>query len=258
MLKIDDYAYTSALRNVHPIEKVGFTFSFLLFTIMTKNLLIACLTFIVMSIGIVYAAKIPFVHYVKLLLLPSFFLISSLFTILFSIAPTNGESLNAIWNVKIGTWKIYISLYNVKQAYHLGGTVLASVSCLYFLILTTPLHQLMWVLQKIKLPILFIELVGLTYRFIFVLLDKMHEIYLAQSSRLGYQNYRVWISSIAQLIVSLFIKSIHSARELQIAIDSRGGDDRLYEVELSLKYNRLHCASIIFSMTGLLAITILT
>lgn len=258
MLKIDDYAYTSALKNVHPIEKVGFTFSFLLFTIMTKNLLIACITFIVMSIGIVLAAKIPFFHYIKLLLLPSFFLISSLIAILISIAPINGESLHAIWNVKMGTWQLYISLYNVKQAYYLGATVLASVSCLYFLILTTPLHQLMWVLQKIKLPILFIELVGLTYRFIFVLLDKMHEIYLAQSSRLGYQNYRVWISSIAQLIVSLFIKSIYSAKELQIAIDSRGGDDRLYEVELSLKYNRLHWASIIFSMAGLLAITFLT
>jgi cobalt/nickel transport system permease protein len=258
MLKIDDYAYSNALRIVHPVEKVGFAFSFLLFTIMTKNFLIACITFIVMSIAIVFAAKVPLVHYVKLLLLPSFFLFSSLIAILVSIAPTNGESLHAIWHVEFGTWKIYISLYNVKQAYHLGATVLASVSCLYFLILTTPFHQLMWVLQKIKVPILLIDLIGLTYRFIFVLLDKMHEIYLAQSSRLGYRNYRVWISSIAQLIVSLFIKSIHSARDLQIAIDSRGGDERLYEIDLSMKYNRLHCASIIFSMTGLLAISIFT
>ena len=41
MLKIDDYAYTNALKHVHPAEKVGFALAFLLFTIMTKNLIIA-------------------------------------------------------------------------------------------------------------------------------------------------------------------------------------------------------------------------
>ncbi|UOK56437.1 energy-coupling factor transporter transmembrane protein EcfT [Bacillus sp. OVS6] len=73
MLKIDDYAYTSALKDVHPVEKVGFAFAYLLFTIITKNICIACLTFILMSVGIVFGAKIPFYHYIKLLLFPSFF-----------------------------------------------------------------------------------------------------------------------------------------------------------------------------------------
>jgi cobalt/nickel transport system permease protein len=258
MLKIDDYAYTNALKDVHPIEKVGFAFSYLLFTIITKNICIACLTFIMMSAGIVLGAKIPFYSYVKLLLLPSFFLFSSIVAILISVAPANGKILNAIWIIQMGSWQLYVSQYSINQAYHLAATALACVSCLYFLILTTTLHQLIWVLKKGNLPALFIELVGLTYRFIFVLLDKMHEIYLAQSSRMGYQNYRVWISSIAQLIVGLFIKSIHSARELQIAIDSRGGDEGLYEVELNLKYNRFHCAGIILSMAALFAIAILT
>ncbi|MBO1511395.1 cobalt ECF transporter T component CbiQ [Metabacillus bambusae] len=258
MLRIDDYAYTNALKHIHPAEKVGFAFSFLLFTIITKNVVISSLTFFVMSISIVLAAKIPLSHYIKLLLLPAVFLCTSIITIMITIAPVNEVRMEQLWSVNLLSWQLYISLASVKQAYHLGATVLASVSCLYFLILTTPLNQLMWVLRKLKLPVLFLDLVGVTYRFIFVLLHKMEEIYLAQSSRLGYQNYRVWLTSSAQLIVSLFIKSIQSARELQIAMESRGGDEGLYDIEITISYNRYRCAGILLALVGLFTITLLT
>jgi cobalt/nickel transport system permease protein len=116
----------------------------------------------------------------------------------------------------------------------------------------------MWVLRKIKLPVLFIELVGLTYRFIFVLINKMQEIYLAQSNRLGYQNLQICMTSCAQLIVSLFIKSIQSAKELQIAMESRGGDEGLYDIEITISYNRYRCTGILFSLAGLFTISLLT
>ncbi|WP_299091629.1 cobalt ECF transporter T component CbiQ [uncultured Metabacillus sp.] len=258
MLKIDDYAYSNRLKHVHPAEKVGFVMTFLMFTIITKNVVIAMITFSVMSLSIVFAAKIPFSQYLKLLLLPSIFLFTSIAAILVSIAPVYQVNVDTIWFFTIKSWQIYISVANINQAYQLLVTIIGSVSCLYFLILTTPLHQLIWVLRRLKLPVLFIELVGLTYRFIFVLLNKMHEIHLAQSSRLGYQNHRLWISSIAHLIVSLFLKSIQSAKELQIAIDSRGGDMKLYEVELSLSYNRYRCAGILVSIIGLFILTLNT
>ena len=136
MLKIDDYAYTNALKHVHPAEKVGFALAFLLFTIMTKILIIAFITFIVMSICLVLVAKIPLSHYVKLFL-PLIFLFTSIIAILISVAPMNSVSIHPIWHVNIGSWKIFISQANVKQVYQLSATVIASVSCLYFLILTT-------------------------------------------------------------------------------------------------------------------------
>lgn len=258
MLNIDYYAYTNGLKHVHPIEKVCFAFVYLLFSIFTKNLWITGFTFLVMTLSIVFAAKIPFRHYVKLLMLPGFFLLTSMFSILFSIAPIDGGHHEIFWKVEIGLWQLYISSSALNQAYHLLTTVLASISSLYFLILTTPLHQLLWVLQKVKLPPLFIELVGLTYRFIFVLFEKMQEIYLAQSSRLGYQNYKTWLSSIAQLTVSLFIKSIQSSRELHHAIESRGGDEDLYKVDMKLEYKIWHIIAIMVSITILLGITIFT
>lgn len=258
MIRIDDYAYTNALKHIHPAEKVGFALSFLFFTIITKNLMIAALTFVVMSFTIVIAAKIPVSHYIKLLLLPAIFLFTSIIAIIVTITPLNEVHVEPLWSTNILSWQLYISLASVKKVSHLGATVLASVSCLYFLILTTSLNQLMWVLRKIKLPVLFIELVGLTYRFIFVLINKMQEIYLAQSNRLGYQNFQICMTSCAQLIVSLFIKSIQSARELQIAMESRGGDEGLYDIEITISYNRYRCTGILFSLAGLLTITLLT
>ncbi len=258
MLRIDDYAYKNELKHIHPVEKVGFAFSFLLFTIITKSVVIASLSFCVMSISIVLAAKIPLTYYIKLLLLPAIFLISSIITIIITITPLTEGNVEPLWSTQVLSWQIYISLASVKQACILGATVLASVSCLYFIILTTSLNQLIWVLRKMKLPVLFIELVGLTYRFIFVLLDKMHETYIAQSSRLGYKNYRVWFLSLAQLIVSVFIKSIQSAKELQIALESRGGEDGLYDIEIKARYNHYRCIGILCSLIGLFTITLLT
>lgn len=258
MIKIDDYAYISGLKDVHPAEKVSFALMFLFFTILSKNTYVACFTFSVMSIGMLFKVKVPFKVYLRLLFVPFVFLMTSLVAILFSIAPINQEDLEVLWMAEIGLWKIYISSTSVQQSYELASTVIASVSCLYFLVLSTPLNQLLWVFRKVKLPTVFVEIMGIMYRFIFVLLEKMNEIYIAQSSRLGYQNYRSWLSSLAQLIVSLFVKSMSSAKELQIAIDSRGGDEHLYDVELSMSYNQRHLVFILSSFVILLLLFILT
>jgi len=258
MIKIDDYTYSSGLKDVHPVEKVSFALIFLFFTILSKNTLVACFTFTVMSLGVLFKAKIPFIVYLKLLFVPFVFLMTSLVAILFSIAPIDQEGLEVLWRVEIGLWQIYISSNSIQQSYELATTILASVSCLYFLVLSTPLYQLMWVLKKVKLPTVFVELMGITYRFIFVLLEKVNEIYRAQSSRLGYQNYRGWFSSVAQLIVSLFVKSMRSANELQIAMDSRGGDEHLYDVDLSMGYNHRHFVIIFISFVSLFVIYVMT
>jgi cobalt/nickel transport system permease protein len=211
-----------------------------------------------MSAGVLIGAKISYKSYLKLLVLPTFFLMTSVLAILLSISTTDVDVLNPIWQFEIGTWKLYMSTYNVNQAQQVVFTVLASISCMYFFMLTTPIHQLIWLLQKVRIPQLFIELVVFTYRFIFVLMDNMQEIYVAQSSRLAYQKRSGWLTSVSQLIVGLFIKSIRSAKELQIALDSRGGEEGMYEVELDQTYNRYHWLGMAFLMIFLLTIYMVT
>ncbi|WP_226665315.1 cobalt ECF transporter T component CbiQ [Metabacillus litoralis] len=258
LLRIDQYAYTNSLKYVHPAEKSIIAFSFLFFSILTKSLYISGFVFMTMTVLIIFAAKIQFWQYIKFLLIPTIFLLTSMITIILSFASASEIPNNTIWSTDFFSWVVYISPSSFNQAYHLAATVLASVSCLYFLIVTTPLQQLLWVLRKIKLPVLFIELIGLTYQFIFVLLASVQEIYLAQSSRLGYQNYRLSLSSISMLVANIFIKSLQTAKETQMAIDSRGGDEHLYDIEINLTYRKSHITVILCSITLLLILSILT
>ncbi|MEH7332174.1 hypothetical protein V7161_06025 [Neobacillus drentensis] len=68
-----------------------------------------------MSIGVLFKAKIPFIAYLKRLLVPFVFLMTSLIAILFSIAPIYQEELEVLWMAEIGLWQIYISSYSFQQ-----------------------------------------------------------------------------------------------------------------------------------------------
>ncbi|WP_367751439.1 cobalt ECF transporter T component CbiQ [Ammoniphilus sp. 3BR4] len=239
MLQVDKYSHTSPLRSIHPMEKAAFCLSYLLFSLITKSLSIALVTFMVMSAVLLLQAKIPWQFYIKLLMLPFFFLLTSVITLVLSIAPIEVALTGSLWDIRVALWQIYVTGESVLKGLQLIATVLACISCMYLLILTTPLPDLLWMMQKARVPSLFIELVAFTYRFIFVLLEKSQEIYIAQASRLGYRSYRDWLASLAQLIVGLFIKALQSARELQIAMDSRGGEE-MYPIDIAQPYKRKH------------------
>ena len=76
-----------------------------------------------------------------------------------------------LWNLQIGNHYIATSVYSLTYAIKAYFIALASVSCLYFLSLTTPMLDLVQVMKKCKLPWLFVELTILMYRFIFVIGD---------------------------------------------------------------------------------------
>lgn len=236
MLQINQYAYMNAYRDIHPIEKGLFAILFLLFCLFTKNVAVALFTFFVMSTVIVLGAKIPLTYYLKILLLPFFFLLTSVLVIPISIVPANMDLLDSVLSTKMGPWQLYISRAKYEMVIELIFTVIASVSCMYFFILTTPIQQIVWLFQRLKLPALFIELFLFTYRFIFVLLEKTVEIRYAQTSRLGYQTYRNAISSLGQLLVSLFIKSMKSAKELHMTLETRGNGKDIFDDVITETY----------------------
>ena len=155
-----------------------------------------------MSSFTIFAAKIPFSYYIKLLLLPSFFLLSGTLTILFSFAKRDAILPPVLFSVKFRNWQVFISANNVDTVISLIFVVLSSISCLYFLTLTTPVQTILQVLRKLKVPQLLIEITEITYRFIFVFLETALKIYQAQNSRLGYRTFRLWLHSLG--LINLF------------------------------------------------------
>lgn len=227
MLLIDKYAYMNNLASVHPLEKMTFSIGLLLLSLIIRDEHISLITFIVMSAFIILSAKIPFTYYAKLLLLPGFFLLSSLVSILISVSPSSSVLPNHIWAYQLNTWAIFIGTSSMATAQELFFIVLGSISCLYFLILTTSVQSICYVLRMWRLPVLFVELVELTYRFIFIFLESMQKIHLAQQARLGYHSPMQWLHSVSMLITALFAEMFQRSRELNNAMQARG-DETVY------------------------------
>ncbi|MEA0555884.1 cobalt ECF transporter T component CbiQ [Lysinibacillus irui] len=224
MLLIDKYAYLNKLAFVHPLEKMIFSLGLLLVTLIMKDERLSLITFFVMSAFIIIGAKIPLKYYIKLLLLPAFFLLTSLVSILLAITPSTTVLPAHVWSFTWMAWTIFIGKASVLTAQHLFFIVLGSISCLYFLILTTSVQGICFVLRQWRLPSLLVELVELTYHFIFIFLGSMQKIHLAQQARLGYHSPMQWLRSISMLIAALFVEMFQRSRELNNAMQSRGGE----------------------------------
>ena len=124
---------------------------------------------------------------------------------------------------------------------------LAAVSCLYFLSLSTPIVELLSVLRKLKVPKLFIELMSLIYRFIFIILDTVNMIYISQNSRLGYSNLKTGYNSLGKLIGSLFLSSYKRSQDMYTALESRCYDGDINVIENTYKISYVNIFMIIIS-----------
>jgi len=254
MLLIDKYAYINRLKKIHPVEKITLALLLLLFTLLVKDKIVSLLIFSLMSSFTIFAAKIPFSYYIKLLLLPSFFLLSGTLTILFSFAKRDAILPPVLFSVKFGNWQVFVSANNMDAVISLIFIVLSSISCLYFLTLTTPVQELLQVLHKLKVPRLLIEITEITYRFIFVFLETALKIYQAQNSRLGYRTFRLWLHSLGLLISSLFMTVFQRARELTIAMDSRGYAGDILYLEDHYRYSATNWLIIIGTIAGIVTV----
>ncbi|MDR4926726.1 cobalt ECF transporter T component CbiQ [Peribacillus simplex] len=237
MLLIDKYAYFNGLKDVHPLEKMVFALSLLLFSLTVRDMTVSLITFTVMSALIIFAAKIPFSYYLKLLLLPGFFILSGTITILFSFTSKLTSISNIWWSWNVGNWQIFISDDSVGTVINLITVVFGSISCLYFLTLTTPITVILSVMRKLKVPSLLVDLIELTYRFIFIFLDTALAIHQSQASRLGYGSLRKGIRSLGLLISSLFLGVLQRSGHLTMAMNARGYQENLSYIEDTYTYS---------------------
>ena len=252
MISIDKLAYISELRKINPMEKFIFSIATMMLCISLNNII--CSIFIVFIMGIITVLKgrIPAKIYGKLMLIPLVFLIIGIITIAINIIGDNKDILFSftIFNIKLGCTKT-----SILAAAKIFFKALASVSCLYFLALTTPVFEILSVLRKFKVPKLFVELMGLIYRFIFVLLDTANMIFISQSSRLGYSTIKTGYNSLGKLIASLFISSYKRSQDIYTSMESRCYNGDINLIENNYKVSYVNIALIIFVEIALIGIS---
>lgn len=228
MISIDKLAYVSGLRRVNPMEKFLFSIITMIVCIALNSVATSLIILLLMGSVTIIKGKVSVKAYGELILIPLAFLIIGLLTVAINILQPDSKALFSlvIFNLKLGCTR-----ESLVMAAKVFFKALGSVSCLYFLALTTPMFEILMVLKKLKVPKLFIELMGLIYRFIFVLLDTADSIFISQNSRLGYATVKLGYHSLGKLIAALFIASYRKSQQIYIAMESRcyDGDIRLIE-----------------------------
>lgn len=223
MLEIDKLCYTSGLRYCNAGEKCFFSLVSILLCIGSRSIWAALAVLAVTTILSVTKGHISFSRWMHFLALPFAFLLLSTLAILVNISNTPLDA----FAVSIGSFYLTGSKEGILLALQLILTALASVSCLYFLSFHTPVTDILAVLESCHIPRTLIELMMLTYRFIFLLLETASFMMLAQDSRLGNKNLRTAIKSRGLLASTLFIRSMHQAEALYDSMEARCYDGQI-------------------------------
>ncbi|MCX7615567.1 MAG: cobalt ECF transporter T component CbiQ, partial [Clostridiales bacterium] len=232
----DKLAYSSKLSNIRAAEKIFFAAVPLLICLFANSILVSVITISAMFLANIIMGGIYPKQYIKLLLLPFGFLIIGVITIIVNkIEPGSPD--------KLLYFHLFGGMYGITMRSLIMGIGLflkafAAVSCMYFISLNTPMNSIFNYFRRLKLPSLFIELMELIYRFIFVVWNEAGKIRCAQNSRLGYVNFESGLKSTAGLISMVFVKSMNRVEKTNLAYESRGFDGEfkyLIEEEMGSK-----------------------
>ncbi|MBM3147865.1 MAG: hypothetical protein FJ000_08245 [Actinobacteria bacterium] len=108
-----------------------------------------------------------------------------------------------------------------QLALRVGLRVVAAVTCMLFLALTTPLPQVLMVLRRLRVPAVVTEIALLVYRYVWIFAHTVVTMRRAQSARLGYSTTGRSFRSLAMLVAALLGQSIQRGRALELGLESR-------------------------------------
>ncbi len=237
MISIDQSAYYSRLRKIDPVIKIITALVLIFICLFANSYLVSALIIIVVSFIIVKYDGTSLQILLKLMMLPISFLILSIVTIIFQ---SSDNPNNLLLPIKISYLYYGFNIYNLDFAGRLIFRAIAAILCMYFIALTSPMVEIFCVLRRVKSLKLIVELMELIYRFIFVLTETANQIYIAQSSRLGYNGIRASYKSLGILASMLFDRAYKRSDKIYVALESRGYDGDLTmidtEYDRSFKY----------------------
>lgn len=225
MTSIDSIAYRSGLRKIHPCKKAGFAVISLLITAGFQNIFLGAFLFTAMGLITVLLGKVPPARYLRMFRAPLLFLILGVGAVFIQYS---GEPMS-FYAVSFGKGYLTCSRERFQMGIRLFVNAMAAVSCLYFLALSTPMPDLIYVMKKIHIPGLLIELMVLIYRFLFVLWETAEALFTSSQSRLGGRGgLKMRIQVSGQIFAAVFIQAMKRSSYLYDAMESRCYDGEFH------------------------------
>ena len=156
-------------------------------------------------------------RYLRLLALPGTFLLLGALALAVDLGPVPGDVL--AFPVPGG----FLSVTEAGQRRTALVTLRAfgGVSWMYALALTTPMARLLELLQRWKLPKTLVELMFLTYRYLFLLWELLESMSQAARCRLGWRNFSAGVRTSGAAVSVLLVRSLGQARRSLAAMEAR-------------------------------------
>lgn len=147
-----------------------------------------------------------------------------------------------------------VTVQGLRSAAYLLSRVETTVTLSLLLVLTTLWTQVLKALWVLRVPVVFIVILGMTYRYIFLLLETAHDLFESRRSRMvgrleGRERRRVAAASVGVLLN----KTLGMSGEVYLAMQSRGFRGEVYTLDEFRMRGRDWLALIAFIATAMLA-----
>lgn len=222
-MKIDYYAYQSKLKSINGGIKILFAVVTLCLVVGMSRLPVSLFVTVTMGILTVAAGRTPWKAYLQFMMIPLGFMVFGGIVIAVQLT---GAPVGR-WNVSLKFFYLCITEKSLQTALQVFFKAMAGMSTLYMMALSTPVSEILLVLEKLHLPGLLVELMHLIYRYIFILLETAKQMQTAAKARLGDCNFFRSCISFAGIAGNLFIISLKKAGIYYDALLARGYDGRL-------------------------------
>jgi cobalt/nickel transport system permease protein len=191
----------------------------LLSVVLARNIIEVCGIYAI-TLLLALTSAIGFGYFLKrtLLFIPLFSLFIVIPAIFSVVTPgTPVVSLDGVWR------GLSITRQGIDSSMIFFMRVLASVSLAILLMLTTRHHVLLKVLRIFKVPQLFVMTMGMTYRYIYLLLDIVQKTFIAVKSRVGsISSTKTGRGIVTANMAGLWLKSYRMQNQVYDAMLSRG------------------------------------
>ncbi|SEL82505.1 cobalt/nickel transport system permease protein [Roseateles sp. YR242] len=174
-------------------------------------------------------ARIPLRAYVRVARAPLGFLAMSCLSMLVSVTPVDGTL----------SWRLAPEM--APQVFMVAARALSLCTALLWLVLTTPLGDLLALMRQMRMPAVLLDLMVVAYRMQAVLAEAFSDGVTAQRARLGYGGRRQALRAMALLISQMAVQCWMRATALQAAADARNFDGQLRFLSADFPQWRRQC-----------------
>ncbi len=251
---MDEAARRSGIRSWNAGFKLIFALLCIVLALCFDHVYVSCSIILGMAYISLVPGRLPFKLYRKSMAIPLGFILTGMPALIFDFTGLpRGE-----YSFFLGFAWLSTSGAKILSAGALCLRVLAGVSALQMLHLSTRADELIAVMAKMRVPKLILELMYLIYRYIFLLFALYGNMRRAQISRLGDADFSRACRSFASAMTNIFFLSLKRANDTFYAMEARcyEGELRFWEEEKKISPGQLVWAALFILWLCLLGVSV--